>query len=88
MTKLWLWEEEVLVALPWSYVPPMSLWPLCLSRLCLRLSRPALPIWDVPARIRLLPGEGCYLPSNLFGGFSGVGTWWDGGSQGCVRGWQ
>lgn len=56
------------------------------------LSLPALPIWAVPARIRLLPGEGCYLPSNLFGGFSGegtssgVGTRWDGGSRGCCRG--
>lgn len=38
------------------------------------LSRPTLPIWAVPARIRLLAGEGCYLPSNLFGGFSREGT--------------
>lgn len=38
------------------------------------LSHPTLPIWAVPARIRLLAGEGCYLPSNLFGGFSGEGT--------------
>lgn len=58
--------------------------PVCLSRLCLRLSRPALPIWDVPARIRLLAGERCYLPSNLFGGFSGEGTsagWGHGGIE-------
>lgn len=48
------------------------------------LSLPALPIWDVPARIRLLPGESCYLPSNLFGGFSGDGTsagWGRGGME-------
>lgn len=52
------------------------------------LSRPALPIWAVPTRIRLPAGEGCYLPSNLLGGFPGVGMWRDGGWRGWNRGWE
>lgn len=69
-------REEVPVARPrlctLLVLPP---WPrVALEALPAALARPALPIWAVPARIRLLAGEGCYLPSNLFGGFSGEGT--------------
>lgn len=79
-------REEVPVARPRPCVP-LALPPrprVTLEALPAALSRPALPTWAVPARIRLLAGESCYLPSNLFGGFSGDGTsagWGCGGTE-------
>lgn len=52
------------------------------------LSRHALSIWAVPTRIQLPTGEGCYLPSNLLGGFPGAGMWRDRGWRGWNRGWE
>lgn len=68
-------REEVPVSRPRPRMPSAlpSRPHVALEALPTALSRPTLPIWAVPARIRLLAGEGCYLPSNLFGGFSGRG---------------
>lgn len=56
-------------------LPALPFWPrVAFEALPAALSHPMLPTWADPAWIRLLAGEGCYLPSNLFGGFSGEGT--------------